>query len=347
MKDLEKALKKQAESILPNADVKAKILERATSEEKAEKVTPAKRRAPRRYVYSAIAAVLVACIGLGFGLGFGLDKNDTPVAPLPSDTYVALSINPSFGITATADGVVTEVTALNEDAVLVLYGEDFTGKSIDETAIALVELSASLGYLQAGGKAEFTVCNDNDDYARKIESAISAKINENETLSALNVAINFDFGGKTSLEQKAKEVLSGVNVGGLDADEINKLLNGFDEEKLKAYAERIDAEFLSTLDVILQTASDLLTAIEEYKTTFNVLSLVSAVSDADECVKLYLGYLGIEDTTDLFGAFLDAFETHGIQETIDFMRDLSDGDGVYAFDIELILKAEIKANKTK
>lgn len=346
MKDLEKALKKQAESILPNADVKAKILERATSEKKAEKSAPAKRRAPRRYVYSAIAAVLVACIGLGFGLGFGLGKNGMPVAPLPSDTYVALSINPSFGITATADGVVTEVAALNEDAVLVLYGEDFTGKSVDETATALVELSASLGYLQAGGKAEFTVCNDNDDCARKIENAISAKISENETLSALNAVINFDFGGKASLEQKAKEVLSGVNVGGLNADEINKLLNGFDEEKLQAYAERIDVEFSSTLDTILQTASDLLTAIEEYKTTFNILSLVAAVSDANECVKLYLGYLGIEDTTDLFGSFKDAFETRGIQESIDFMRDLCDGDGVYAFDINLLLKAEIKANKT-
>lgn len=348
MKDLEKTLKKQAESILPSAEVKARILSCLPSEEKEEKtVKPRARRAPRRYVYSMVAAVLVVCIGLGLGLGFGLSGKDGTPALVPSDTYVALSINPSFGITATADGVVTEVTALNEDAVLVLYGVDFTGKQIDETATALVELSAKLGYLEDGGKADFTVCNSDGKTAESVWNAISAKIDESETLFALNITLNPDLGGIASLERKAKEVLAGVDISGLSAEEINKLLNGFDGEKLKAYAESIDDEISSLLDMVVETAHGLAEAIEDYSSTKNYLSLLTAVANANDCVKIYLNYIGVEDTDDLIGALVtELMNYNNVQKALDFMYDLCDGDGNFDFDIELLLKAEIKAEKT-
>lgn len=346
MKELEKQLKKQAESILP-VDAKTQILSRVSSESKEKKAKPTTaRRAQRRYVYSAIAAVLVVCIGLGFGLGFGLKgEGGTSDAPVVSDTYIALSINPSFGITASADGTVKEVTALNEDAVLVLYGVDFDGKQIDETAETLVALSAELGYLADGGEAEFVVCNSNAEVAKSIENAINAKINENEVLSSLNVSINFDLGGLSSLEQKASELLSGVNLDGLGAEEINKLLNGFDEEKLKNYAKSIDEEFSSMLDMIVETAYELSLAIEECKASGNYFTLFSAVANAKDCVKIFLAYIGVEDTEDWITAFIDELGSGNLQVALDFMYDLCDGNGEFDFDIELLLKAEIKADK--
>lgn len=352
MKNIEKALKRQAENVLPSADVNAKIMSRMPSNTEQKEETPKVRRAPRRYVYSMIAAMLVVCIGLGFGLGFGLGGKDKSAPIVPSDTYVALSINPSFGITATADGVVTEVTALNEDAVIVLYGVDLTGMTIEDAADKIVELSASLGYLKEGGKADFTVCNSDSAIISKVESAINAKINENEVLSSLNVSLNFNFGGIDALENKARELLAGVDLSGLDADAINKLINDFDEEKLRKYAEEINMQYNDVLKKVVETAQGLIDVISKYDFSLALdvkykIEFYNAVQEASECVGMFLNYIGVEDTSDAVSALLDVItSTDGLEKATNFLLDLCDGDGEFDFDIELLLKAELKAKKT-
>ena len=118
-----------------------------------------------------VALALIVCFVIGMSCYFALAK--VPVAV--SDTFVSININPSFGITADANDKVTSVTALNEDAAVVLYGMNLVGMSVSDAADRIVTESAKLGYLDttSTGSMSFLAVNENG----KKETAVANKLN--------------------------------------------------------------------------------------------------------------------------------------------------------------------------
>ena len=63
------------------------------------------------------------------------------------NAYVVIDINPSIEIVTNEDGKVLRVTALNEDAQVLLVDVDLKGKTFEEAVDAIIELAKELGYI--------------------------------------------------------------------------------------------------------------------------------------------------------------------------------------------------------
>ena len=59
---------------------------------------------------------------------------------------VTLDINPSYELIIDEEKTVIAVTALNEDASIVLYGESLVGKSLEEATEVIINLTVEYGY---------------------------------------------------------------------------------------------------------------------------------------------------------------------------------------------------------
>lgn len=317
-KDLEKTLKRQAESVLPDSNlkdgIKARLFSCTSSENASDKFASREdkvnanelkrsvrrssgstaKRTPRRVAYSAIAACLVVCLslGLGLGLGLGLDR-DGGSAPL-GDTYVAMNINPSFGITAGADNMVKTVTALNSDAALVIYGEEFSGQPVDEVCAKLALLSSELGFLTDGGNVSVTACNDDASLQASVANAINLKISQNETLSAKNININLVSGGKSALLSSAATLGISLDGEALTAEQINARLLGYDKESIDAYVSQLTAEYAAELAALRNAALELYTSIINYQDNPNPITLAPVISNGLMCLELYNNHYGVQ-----------------------------------------------------
>ena len=170
MKKIERGLKNSAKRMFDDAAVKecirAELCGNRVFEEVAEPVAIAGGRTVRtgtdfdakKKITLITALVLIACLAVSLTCYFMLARG---IAPL-SDTYIALDINPSFGITAGEDDIVTEVTALNEDAAVVLYGMELAGLTVDEAVTKIVAECELLGYLEAeDGETRILAVNSN------------------------------------------------------------------------------------------------------------------------------------------------------------------------------------------
>ncbi len=173
MKKIERRLKSEANGMLPDANVKERIKREcfdtrvfAEVEEPAFATATVKGSARntthmsrgKKFTF-AVAFVLLACLIVGTACYLALAKVPVPV----SETFVNISINPEFGITANESDIVTEVTALNEDAAVVLYGMNLVGLTVTEATNRLVAESAALGYLDTSenGSMEILAVNEN------------------------------------------------------------------------------------------------------------------------------------------------------------------------------------------
>lgn len=72
---------------------------------------------------------------------------DNEKAFLPANAYLVIDINPSIEVVTNEDGKVLRVTALNEDAQVLLLDVDFKGKTLDEVVNTIIELARELGYI--------------------------------------------------------------------------------------------------------------------------------------------------------------------------------------------------------
>jgi hypothetical protein len=73
----------------------------------------------------------------------------TAVGAMNYDTAIVLSVNPDVEIRMDAEGVVTEVVGLNEDGVALVEGIDFSGMSLENATIMVVNQLILQGYITA------------------------------------------------------------------------------------------------------------------------------------------------------------------------------------------------------
>lgn len=83
--------------------------------------------------------------------------------------YLAVDINPSVEFIL-KDGKVSGVTAVNDDASVLLSGETFEGLTAEEAVEKVVDLAEELGYLTDENRdVKITVAADDENYAKKME----------------------------------------------------------------------------------------------------------------------------------------------------------------------------------
>ena len=169
-----------------------------------------------------------------------------------AETYVGIDVNPSLSLVLDGDGKVLSVLADNEDAQVLLYGEDLTGMTAEEAAEKIASLSVELGYLNDENKGvSITV----EGEAGEVESAFRA------AFEGAADGISFSSGGTFSQNRK----LAAVNAEyGLDLT--------IGEFRLIAEAKAADGsltwEAAAEMDTseLLALIADAADAIEPYAT---------------------------------------------------------------------------------
>ena len=130
-------------------------------------------------------------------------------------SYVAVDVNPSISLALDGKNRVVSVYAGNEDAQILLYGENLKGLSAEEALERIAELSVELGYLnEANFGVNVTAAGRTDIEAltAKAEAAFEAK--------AGDLALNFGSEGTFSMQRKLnavkEEYSSNAAVQGMD-----------------------------------------------------------------------------------------------------------------------------------
>lgn len=122
-------------------------------------------------------------------------------------SYVSLDINPSIELMLSEDNKVLEVYAANDDAKVLLYGEEsLTGMDIEEALEVITRLSMEYGYLTEDNKViEYTVSTTlNTSGKENLEAVINAKVTDTASQNGLNVKLSAE--GAFSLVRKLEKL---------------------------------------------------------------------------------------------------------------------------------------------
>ena len=242
MSRISRQLKKQADFVLPDEKVKEQIKDRLGIPARA-------RRSISFSKFAAIGAVVLVFALTAAAIGiFGGDrtggKNDNggdmqggggifnPV----SETYISISINPAFEITADTSDKVTSVTGLNSDARLVMLGKTYVGKSVLDVCKDIVKTSIHLGYVNEDNlNINIVAANADNDKENStisgLQSVISSLISVEYTNAVLAVS------NEETARNELIAALSGMfgsNPGQYEQatlKELNRLLNNYDITK--------------------------------------------------------------------------------------------------------------------
>lgn len=97
----------------------------------------------------------------------------------PEASRVTIDVNPSFELIVDEEKKVVSVTALNDDASVLLYGELIVGKDIEDATEIIMNLTIDAGYLddETEQKVSISVSGDNS-FQRKLEKKVSGKIED-------------------------------------------------------------------------------------------------------------------------------------------------------------------------
>lgn len=143
---VKKLLKKDAKSVLPSEKVRENVMHAASrggyevSASGNTAVASIKRKKPVAFLALALIILMVVAMLLMIPRSGG--------GGFVGNSFVCIDVNPSVEIVLNAYDEVTHVKALNADGAVLLYGENFEGKTKEQTVARIVELLWRGGYLQ-------------------------------------------------------------------------------------------------------------------------------------------------------------------------------------------------------
>lgn len=125
-----------------------------------------------------IGKIFASAAALGLTISFAScnfvptsDKNGVTASAC---TYLAIDINPSIELLA-RDNRIVSVKAENDDAGVLLSGEELSGLTVEEATEKIVALAERLGYLtDENKKVKITVLSDDAAEAKKVEDSAKA-----------------------------------------------------------------------------------------------------------------------------------------------------------------------------
>ncbi|MBQ2810031.1 MAG: hypothetical protein IJF11_03970 [Clostridia bacterium] len=167
--------------------------------------------------------------------------------------YIAIDINPSLELVV-ADGVVESVRAVNDDASVLLSGEELSGLSAEEATEKIVALSEELGYLNdENTDVSITVISDNEDEASELEESAKAGATRGSSRAIVNS------NPRLADEREVKAL----------KDENEELYKGFSPAKLRLIKSimEYDPEMTIELGATMST-KELISLLKEYTEEF-------------------------------------------------------------------------------
>ena len=140
------------------------------------------------------------------------------------NTRMTVDINPSVELMVDKDNKVVSVTALNDDAAIILQGTAFVGKTFDEAVKGVVEVATETGYIVKGevevgeNNVKISVSGDTK-WAKDLYKDAEKKVNEYLESSGIKATVERVDALKTeALKQLAKhnstyteEEIAGMN----------------------------------------------------------------------------------------------------------------------------------------
>lgn len=239
MNRISKDIKKDADKLLPDENLKQDIKDRLFPDTQPRK---ARSRKGLAFAMSAVACVLVIAIALTVIFSVP-SKNDPPItAGNNSDTLVLIDINPSFEIVADKDGIVKSVTGVNSDARIVLLGKSYVGKSVYEVCTDIITTSVNLGYVNnKHGQVNISAFNEDSAIGQQYISALLGNVNGIVSASGGTVVAT---DGEAAKQKLIEEIIAAFGPSsGLDEKtvlELHRLLKNYDITKEKELDELED-----------------------------------------------------------------------------------------------------------
>lgn len=239
MNRISKDIKKDADRLLPDENLKQDIKGRLFPDKQPRK---ARSRKGLAFAMSAVACVLVIAIALTVIFSVP-SKNDPPItAGNNSDTLVLIDINPSFEIVADKDGIVKSVTGVNSDARIVLLGKSYVGKSVYEVCTDIITTSVNLGYVNnKHGQVNISAFNEDSAIGQQYISALLGNVNGIVSASGGTVVAT---DGEAAKQKLIEEIIAAFGPSsGLDEKtvlELHRLLKNYDITKEKELDELED-----------------------------------------------------------------------------------------------------------
>ncbi len=246
MSEIEKNLKRELDAKVP--DLKDKIKAEVYPHEIAGK---ARRKnaafSLRRIIYAVcIVAVLVAIV-----------VSSAVLTPPPGGTTVVVSINPRVEFVLDDDTVISQ-KGLNEDGVTLLLNDNYVGMNINSAVDTLLGRAKSLGFLKDNRTVKLAVNYSNGKRADKEYKELSTLIN--------------DF---------LSSNLKGASLMRLTEDELEDILDSYDEKALKGFHEQQLDLFREKLSQVITEKLDRLAELKD-----SVNRELTLLGDMDEKEKI-------------------------------------------------------------
>lgn len=260
--------------------------------------------------------IILVLFSLTFIVACG--KDDAPEA-----TMVTIDVNPSFEIIVDEEKKVVSITALNDDASVLLYGEVFVGKTIEEVTNTIMNLSVELGYVAelAEEKIQISVSGATD-FKEDLEKEISKTIEK--ALEDANIEV----------------VVEKVESMKIDAlKEVVKLNSTLSQEEIDAMSEEqlinaLKVSRIETQELLNEEMREFYFSMKNYEISFAEKEYTAKI--IDELGGLY------DFISSSYSSALDAYQ-NVIQNVEQLKFDLLiDSDSVYQKTLNQVLDAKTK-----
>ena len=208
----------------------------------------------------SLGTILTSCGGGGGDTG----DSGTPPENNTATSYVNLDINPEISLTVNSDGIVLAAVGENEDAVVLLYGENgIVGENVETAVGRIVDLAVEMGYLTEDNKVVETLVSDASGNATELLNTIKAEVEEKATSHGISFVVDTE--GAHSLLRRLEELKAEYP----DDDKIAALTVADYKLALKAsengditFAEAIELERAELVDRVGKASEK----IEQYST---------------------------------------------------------------------------------
>lgn len=306
-KKIEKLIRIQGKDIRPSDDVRLRIQNELGIEVKQKRVASF-RKPTFSYVFAGgIAFAMIALVALALvvsGIGYTGEL---------TESYVSIDINPSLELTLSPSETVTEVRAMNEDAVALLYGEALVGMQIEEALDKVVDLAIEMGYIDESGEnaIKYVAINGNLEKENQLSTLIQEKLQNGFSERGVNCQVLAKFGNTTAAEAKlqrvsvgkmelikaAREIDKSLRVSELkemSVSQINEIITSYDssaineaEEDVEENITQIRDQLTAEINIVKAMIKDISLRYEQMKTVAQgnpgnnseVVSLVSAFNN--------------------------------------------------------------------
>ncbi len=176
-------------------------------------------------------------------------------------SYVGIDVNPSVSLVLDKNDKVLSVLADNEDAQVLLYGENLVGMSADEAAKKIAALSVELGYLNENNRGVNITVEGKAD-AEKLSSAVEGSFEA----AAEGLDLRFTSEGTFSLNRELNavkaEYSSDAAIQGLTLGKFKLIVEAQSVDGTLTFTAAADMDVSELLNLISQKAE----TIEPYAT---------------------------------------------------------------------------------